>query len=505
MIRPTNDAEQSRVDETPAAHGEQEKGAVAAEKENVPLVEEKPVVTRHRVTVNKKPLRYTATAGTLPLINASGETEAHMFFMAYTAENAGPAGQRPLLFAFNGGPGSSSVWLHLGAIGPKRVKMPDDGSSPSPPYLLTDNAETWLDQADLVFIDPVGTGYSRSVKPEQAAKFLSLKGDIESVGEFIRLYLTRYERWSSPLFLAGESYGTTRAAGLAGYLFERGIAFNGIILVSTVLNFSTISFTTGNELPYPLFLPTYTATAWYHKKLPPDLGSDLVEALREVEEWATGDYLQALNKGDHLSPKKRQETIKRLARYTGLDERFIDNSNLRIEAERFTKELLREQKKTVGRYDSRLMGNSLFAAAEQPEYDPSMASVRPAFTSTFNDYVRGGLGYKKDREYQIFGEGFDKWDWEAKNSFADTSEALRNAFSKNPFMKLFVASGTFDLATPYLGTEYILGHLGLDPALRQNITTARYAAGHMMYTDTPSRAQLKLDIAAFIRSALPPR
>jgi len=220
--------------------------------------------------------------------------------------------------------------------------MPEDGSMPPPPYQLTDNAETWLDQADLVFIDPVGTGYSRSVKADQAAKFLSLNGDIESIGDFIRLYLTRYERWSSPLFLAGESYGTTRAAGLAGHLFERGIAFNGIILVSTVLNFSTISFTTGNELPYPLFLPTYTATAWFHKKLPPDLGTDLAAALKEAEEWATGDYLQALNRGDRLSPRKRQETIGRLARYTGLDERFIDNSNLRIEAERFTKELLRD-------------------------------------------------------------------------------------------------------------------------------------------------------------------
>jgi len=498
-------ATHTRAAETSASTTERPKEAIATDKDKVPPVEEKPVVTKHEVTVNGKHLKYTATAGTLPLIGAGGDAEAHVFFMAYTMDNAGPVGQRPLIFAFNGGPGSSSVWLHLGALGPKRVKLSEDGSMPPPPYLLTDNPETWLNQADLVFIDPVGTGYSRAVKPDQAGKFLSLKGDIESVGEFIRLYLTRYERWSSPLFLAGESYGTTRAAGLAGHLFERGIAFNGIILISTVLNFSTISFTTGNELPYPLFLPTYTATAWFHKKLPPDLSRDLPAALKEAENWATTDYLQALNKGDRLSPEERQETIKRLARYTGLDERYIDNSNLRIEARRFSKELLREQKKTVGRYDSRLKGNDLFAAAEQPEFDPSLASVRPPFTSTFNNYIRSELGYKTDREYYILGGGFDKWDWETKNSFADTSEALRSAFSKNPFMKLFVASGTFDLATPFLGTEYILNHLGLDKSLLQNITTARYAAGHMIYTDAASRAQLNRDIAAFIRAAVPSR
>lgn len=505
MTTPPNEAERPKAAETKARSGEQGGEGAPAVKEQPPPALEEPVVTRHELALHGKLLKYTATAGILPLISATGETEAHVFFMAYTADNPGPAGQRPLLFAFNGGPGSSSVWLHLGAVGPKRVRMPEDGSMPPPPYQLIDNAETWLDQADLVFIDPVGTGYSRAVKPDQAGKFMSLKGDIESVGEFIRLYLTRYERWSSPLFLAGESYGTTRAAGLAGHLFERGIAFNGIILVSTVLNFSTISFTTGNELPYVLFLPSYTATAWFHKKLPPELGGDLATALGEAEDWATGAYFQALNKGDRLSPEERREIIRRLARYTGLDERYIDNCNLRIEAERFTKELLREQKVMVGRYDSRLKGHDLFAAAEQPEYDPSMASVRPAFTATFNNYVRSELGYKSDREYCIVAELYEKWDWETKNSFADTSEALRNAFSKNPYMRLFVASGTFDLATPYFGTEYILNHLGLDRSLRNNITISRYGAGHMMYTDAPSRAQLKRDLAAFVRSALPHR
>lgn len=503
MPNPQKNADETKTAAPPASPAEKAIGAVPPVQEKAPPAEEPPVVTRHKLAAQGGLLKYTATAGTLPLINAGGETEAHIFFMAYTLDKSGDTSQRPLIFAFNGGPGSSSVWLHLGAIGPKRVDMPEDGSMPPPPYRLTENAETWLDQADLVFIDPVGTGYSRAVDPDQASKFLALKGDIESVGEFIRLYLTRFERWSSPLFLAGESYGTTRAAGLAGHLFERGIAFNGILLVSTVLNFSTISFTTGNELPYVLFLPTYTATAWYHKKLAPEMGDDLAATLKEAERWATSDYLQALNKGDRLSPEERRETIRQLARFTGLEIRYIDNCNLRIEAERFTKELLREQKKMVGRYDSRLKGNVLQAASEQPDFDPSLTSVRPPFTSTFNNYVRTELGYKTDRAYYIFGEGFDKWDWEAKNAFADTSEALRNAFSKNPFMKLFVASGTFDLATPYFGAEYILNHLGLDRELRKNITTARYGAGHMMYTHAACRAQLKQDVANFIRSAVP--
>jgi carboxypeptidase C (cathepsin A) len=489
----------------PAVAAEKPKEADPAEKDKAPVIGEKPVVTRHEITVNGKPLKYTATAGTLPLTTAAGETEAHVFFIAYTVDNAGPPGQRPLLFAFNGGPGSSSVWLHLGAIGPKRVQMPADGSMPPPPYRLTENAETWLENADLVFIDPVGTGYSRAVKSDQAGKFYSLKGDIESVGEFIRLFLTRYERWASPLFIAGESYGTMRAAGVAGHLIDRGIAFNGIILVSTVLNFSTISFAPGNDLPFALFLPTYTATAWFHKRLPADLGGDLPAALGEVEKWAMTDYLLALGKGDRMSAAERREIIGRLARYTGLDESYIDNSNLRIEARRFAVELLRDTKKTVGRYDSRLTGTDLFAAAGRSEFDPSIAAVRPPFTTMFNDYVRRELGFKSDREYHILGEGIGHWDWGTNNAFAETGEALRGAMAKNPYLKLFVASGSFDLATPYLSTEYTLNHLGIDQSLRQNITTASYGAGHMMYTDASSRAQLKRDVAAFIRAALSPR
>src|SRR5579863_6466033 len=318
--------------------------------------EEPPVVTHHEIRAGGKQLKYTATTGMMPIRNPKGDTEGHIFFMAYTLDAVSDQSRRPLMFSFNGGPGSASVWLHLGAVGPKRVVMLNDGEMPAPPFHLVDNEYTWLDQTDLVFIDPVGTGYSRPAKPELGKEFWSLRGDIQSVGEFIRMYLTRYERWTSPLFLVGESYGTTRAAGLSGHLIERGIAFNGIVLVSSILNFQTAQFAKGNDLPYVLFLPTYTATAWYHHKLAPDLQSDLQKTLKEVEAWAETGYAEALAKGDRLNAAERQTVIDHLSRYMGIEKRYIDNSNLRVPIFQFTKELLRDQKRTVGRIDSRFKG-----------------------------------------------------------------------------------------------------------------------------------------------------
>ena len=260
-----------------------------------PAPEEPPVITHHEIRAAGKVLRYTATTGMMPIKNRDGETEARIFFMAYTLDDGGQRNRRPLTFSFNGGPGSASVWLHMGAIGPRRVPMNPDGTMPPPPYQLVDNEYTWLNQTDLVFIDPVGTGYSRAVRPELASRFFGLQGDIESIGEFIRMYLTRYERWTSPLFLAGESYGTTRASALSGYLIGRGIAFNGIVLISTIMNFETTDFAAGNDLPYIMYLPSYAATAWYHKKLPPDLQSKSVQQITsEVEQWAANDYTLAL-------------------------------------------------------------------------------------------------------------------------------------------------------------------------------------------------------------------
>src|SRR5215467_5670915 len=462
-----------------------------------------PVVTHHEIHAGGKTLRYTATAGMMPIHNTEGELEANMFFMAYTLE--GNAERRPLTFSFNGGPGSASVWLHLGAIGPKRVKMQPEGMMPAPPYQLVDNEYTWLDQTDLVFIDPVGTGYSRAVKNDLNKKFLGVREDIQSVGEFIRLYLGRYERWSSPLFLVGESYGTTRAAGLSGYLVEHGIAFNGIMLISSVLNFETLEFTPGNDLPYILFLPSYATTAWYHKKLSPELEQDFQKLRNEVEQWAIGGYADALAKGDRLTPEERNATIERLALYTGLSKTYLDQANLRVDEGHFTKELLRDRKQVVGRLDSRFTGTDRSLLAETSSYDPSMSAIRPPYTAMFNQYVRTELGYKSDLEYYILGGGFGFMDWNwgsARGGFPDTAQALRDAFDKNPFMKLFVGSGFYDLATPYFATQYTLGHMGLDAQQHQSISLGYYPAGHMMYIRDKSLAELKKDSSAFMNSAL---
>lgn len=463
---------------------------------------ESPVITHHELRAGGKTLRYTGTTGFLPIRSAQGDVEARMFFIAYTLDGADPAG-RPLTISFNGGPGSSSVWLHLGALGPKRVAMNDDGTMPAPPYRLVDNEATWLDQTDLVFVDPVGTGYSRPVKSDLGAKFWGVQGDIQSVGEFIRLYITRYGRWTSPLFMVGESYGTTRAAGLAGHLVDRGVAFNGILLVSSILNFQTARFTVGNDLPYVLYLPTYTATAFHHKRLAPDLQKDLTATLREVEGWASGEYAAALAKGSALAGPTRAAIARKLARYTGLSTDYVERANLRIEIQRFCKELLRAEGRTVGRLDSRFVGVDRSSVADQPDFDPSLTAIRPPYTAAMNDLVRRTLKFHSDVPYHILGGGIGAWDWgSAGAGFTDTGDALRDAFAKNPHMRVFVGSGYFDLATPYFATEYTLDHLGLSPELAARITKRYYRAGHMMYIDVRELAALRRDVAAFISEAL---
>ncbi len=465
------------------------------------IKETAPSVTKHSVTVNGRTLNYTATAGMLPIKNdTSGEVEANMFYVAYTLDGAEKG--RPLTFSFNGGPGSASVWLHMGCIGPKRVRMKDDGSLPPPPYQVEDNPATWLDKTDLVFIDPVGTGFSRATKPELSKKFFGVEGDITSVSEFIRLYLTRSSRWTSPLFLAGESYGTTRAAGLAGNLIDKGIALNGVILISTVLNFGTLEFDRGNDLPYTLILPTYTATAWYHKKLASDLQGDLKKALRESEQFANSEYLHILSKGDRLTAAERQDAVKKIARLTGLSSSYVDQSDLRVEIFHFTKELLRDRGLTAGRLDARITGSDRLGTSERPDFDPSLSAIRPPYTAIFNNYVRNDLKYESDLVYYVLGGGVQGWDWGHANRYADTSEALRSAFAKNPYMKLFVGYGYFDMATPYFAAQYTLNHMGLTPANHKNVTERFYEAGHMYYINVDSLKQFKKDVDAFLNGAI---
>lgn len=477
------------------------------------------VETHHTLNLNGQVIKYTVTTGTLVLkeeIEKGGEqagaSEGHkpkaaVFFIAYTLDEAGDQSKRPLTFSFNGGPGSASVWLHLGVLGPRRVLMDarGEGDLPPPPYRLVDNEFTLLDLTDLVFIDPVSTGYSRPLEGEKAQEFHGFKKDIESVGEFIRVYTTRYQRWLSPKFLIGESYGTTRAAGLSGFLHERyGLYLNGIMLVSSILDFQTALFTPGNDLPYSLYLPTYTATAWYHKRLAPELQNDLQATLREAEDFALGEYALALMKGSALVESERSQIVEKLARFTGLAPEYIERCNLRIEIFRFTKELLRHERRTVGRLDSRFKGIDRDAAGEKIEYDPSMTNIMGPYTATFYDYVRRELKFESDLIYEVLHEKvWLAWSYaEYENKYVNVAETLRHAMSLNPYLKVIIANGYYDLATPYFATEYTVNHLEIDPSRQANLSMTYYEAGHMMYIHLPSLAKLKDDLAAFIRASL---
>jgi carboxypeptidase C (cathepsin A) len=469
------------------------------------------VQSQHTMTLTDTTIAYTATTGTIVLREeseqaaegtAEGEqARATIFFTAYTRDDIGDRTRRPITFAFNGGPGSSSVWLHMGLLGPRRVLMPSDGTPPAPPYRLTDNLHTLLDVTDLVFIDPVSTGFSRPVPGAKARDFHGFKKDIESVGDFIRLYTSRYGRWLAPKFLIGESYGTTRAGGLAGYLQERhGMFLNGLMLVSMVLNFGTLEFDPGNDLPYLLFLPTYTATAFYHGCLEPELQADLRATLREVEQFAQSDYALALLQGANLPAERRAEIVARLARYTGLSADYVARSDLRIRDDRFVKELLRTNARTVGRLDSRFTGADRDAVGERNEFDPSYAAILGAYTATLNAYLHDELQFTSDLPYEILTGRVWPWSYsDHENKYVDVAETLRKAMAQNPHLRVHVASGYYDLATPYFATDYTLSHLGLPPELHSNISLSTYEAGHMMYIHEPSLAQLKHELAAFVQ------
>ncbi len=463
-----------------------------------------PVVTQHQIRAGGSTIRYTATAGYMPMKDEDGELKANIFFIAYTRDDVGDVADRPLTFSFNGGPGSSSVWLHLGAIGPRRVLMTDNGDPLPPPYELVDNQQTWLAFSDLVFIDPVLTGYSRPAPGEDKEQFHGVEEDVESVADFIRLYTTKYERWSSPKFLAGESYGTTRAAGLSGHLQERhGMYLNGIVLVSSVLNFQTLRFAVGNDLPYVLFVPTYTATAWYHGQLADDLQADLERTLAEAREFALGDYSLALMKGADLSRAERHDIARRLARYTGLTPEYVERSDLRINIRRFVKELLRDEGRTVGRLDSRFKGMDRDDVGENYEFDPSYAAIRGTYTATLNAYVREELEYESDLPYEILSGRVRPWNWgSAGRGYVNVAETLRKAMSQNENLHVLVASGYYDLATPFFATEYTFSHLGGDPSLLTRVTQTYYESGHMMYIHRPSLEKLTAAVREFMHRAL---
>lgn len=479
-----------------------------------PAPEDKLSITRHSIRAHGAEIGYTATCGTVVLreeAEKDGASEgekpkAMVFFVAYTRDEVGDKGQRPLTFSFNGGPGSSSVWLHLGLLGPWRVAMGDAGALTGPPYGLTENEFSLLDVSDLVFIDPVSTGYSRVVPGEKAREFHGFQKDIESVGDFIRLYASRNGRWGSPKFLIGESYGTTRAGGLSGYLQERhGMFLNGIMLVSSILQFGTVLDEPGNDLPHILYLPTYTATAWYHGKLPADLqNKPLRVVLDEAEAFAAGEYTLALMMGSGLPPARQKTVARKLSRLTGLSAGYLEGTNLRPEIMRFVKELLRSERKTVGRLDSRFTGLDRDAVGEHFEYDPSMAAILGPYTAGFNGYVREELKFESDLPYEIITPKVRPWSFsEFENAHVNVSDTLRKAISMNPNLKIYVGSGYFDLATPYFATDYTFSHLGLEAELQPNIQKHYYEAGHMMYVHGPSLSQQAADLRAFVLDAVP--
>jgi len=481
------------------------------------MTEAPPMQTPHQITVDGKSLRYTATAGRLPIKDAAGKIEAEMFFVAYTLDGA-EAAHRPVTFAFNGGPGSASFWLHMGALGPRKVVMQAEGWMPAAPYRLVDNVSTPLDKTDLVLVDAIGTGFSRPADLETGRKFWGLQGDIEAFGEFIRLYITRNERWSSPLYLLGESYGTTRSAGVAGYLADKGINFNGITLLSMVLNFESLSFAANNDVPYPLIVPTYAMIAAFHHKLPAELAKDLNRTRQEVSQWAMTDYWQALNKGEAMTAQERAAVLDKLARYTGLSKQIVDLANLRIDVRTFTAWLLADQKLRVGRLDGRYSSPAPSGFMESNPFDPASAATQGPFTAVLNDYVARELKYKTDLPYYTsardLGAGFS-WNWEAAPSgggrrgegfsmgYADTATALRSAMVKDPYLKVLVMQGYYDLATPFLAAKYTMDHMNLTPQLRENISYATYEAGHMVYVQQKSLEKMHKDVTAFIDATAP--
>ena len=475
----------------PQAPGQYETASAAADE---------PSETRHVLRLDGRDIAYTATAGTLPIRLDDGKVSARMFFVAYTKDGEN-AKTRPIAFLYNGGPGSATIWLHMGSFAPTRAKMADEGFQPAPPFELLDNEHSLIDVADLVFVDAIDTGYSRVMAGVDNSQFHGQDGDIRAFGEFINAYLVAYNRWPSPKFLIGESYGTIRSAGLSQELQARhGIELNGIVLLSALLTYQTLQPAPSNDIAWAVQIQTFAATAWYHKKLPADLQQKTVkQVVDEARAFAFGEYMTALTRGNTLTDAERRAMADKLARFIGLSPAYILSANLRVDSGRFRKELLRDQRLVVGRLDGRFTALDADAAGERQEFDPSNTALQGPYVALFQDYVKNQLKWKSDLHYYPSGN-VRPWTY-VQNRYMDMTDALRLTMAKNPFLKVLLVSGYYDMATYVGGAEFNLNHMAYDRQITDRVSYAYYEGGHMMYIRPSAHAQLKRDLAAFIRSA----
>jgi carboxypeptidase C (cathepsin A) len=458
---------------------------------------ERESTTRHSVRIGGKDVAYRATAGTYHLKADDGKVRATVFYVSYVREGVDDQGTRPVAFAFNGGPGSSAVWLHMGVLGPRRIDVGSALAASPPPYQLVDNDRSPLDFTDLVFIDPVSTGYSRPAPGQDAKDFHGVKEDAESVSDFIRLWLTREKRWPAPKYLVGESYGTTRASALSTTLQERhGIYLNGIVLVSAVLYMQTLMVAPANDLPYPLYLPSYAVSALYHGK---SRAESMETLAAEAEEFALGDYASALMRVGRITEAERGRVLRRLAAYCGLSRDFVDRCDLRVDPDVFGRELLRPDRRRLGRFDSRCTAYDVNVSSDNANDDPSFNLVQGAYTAAVNHYLRSELAFDEDMPYNVL---VDVSPWKLvdpnQGGYLDVGSKLRAATDRNPGLRVLLMSGYYDLATPFLAAEWTLDHIRVQPSLRSNFVKRRYEAGHMMYVHEPSLVGMRQDLEAFV-------
>ncbi len=489
-----------------------DRGDGAAKRPDLPVPKEESTVTHHQVRIGEQDIPYTATAGNL-VISRGADPIASVFYVGYVRDTVKDLAQRPITFFYNGGPGSATIWLHMGSFGPRVVETLNAKATGPAPYHVANNGDSLLDRSDLVFIDAIGTGLSRLAGKGRGTDFWNVDGDVEAFGKFITRYLTINRRWNSPKFLFGESYGTLRSAALVYHLQQQGMHFNGVVLLSSVLNYESLDSPALDE-PYVNILPTYAAIAWVHDRLPHKSG-DLAAFLQAARDFAVGDYAQALAKGHTLPEVQLDAVASKLHEFTGLSVAYLKEANLRVKPARFRKELLRGERLTVGRYDGRFEGIDFDAAGEKAESDPSETAVKGAFTAALNSYLSDELNYSHDTAYLVKSTDFSYKDWDYRHKLPEylglpvpyrgfVGDDLAQAMRENPHLKVLSANGYFDLATPFFGTERDLYHMELEPSLRSNLVIRYYQSGHMVYLNPEAHKAFRADLAAFYDSAAPP-